>query len=525
MELSNLIDRELVGSIKLGVALLGGALLLADLWLRRAGRPQLLQRLRDGLLAAAGLAAALCWWDLGRFHFGRDLPNPRGVNFTDSFHYYMGPKYFRELGYTGLYECSATAEVELGSGAEVARRSYRDLATNEYLTGRSLLRDPERCKRRFEPKRWQTFVHDVDFFRRRLPGWKTTMQDWGYNATPVWNLAGSLLTGDAPVSERRLGLLTLLDVPCLLAMWACVAWAFGWRTLCVGLVFWGTNQWSDYNWTGGSILRQQWLVASVIGLCLLQKQKLVAAGATITYAALLSIFPGFLAVGVGLKAIADGWQKRRFALSREHQRLLLGALLALAVLVPPSAYVAGGLDAWLAFVANSRADSQPAPNDMGLPTLLSYDDDTLRLRMLGADAEPVRSWSEARQQTLAERRPWQVALLGGLLVLVTAAARRQPDWVVAILGLGFVVFGFQLSNYYYVLLLPFALLWPRHRSVGIGLIATALASHWLRERWLDDEEFYTRSSAVAVLFVIYAAAVVRFARTPQAQAAAPQTPA
>ena len=293
----------------------------------------------------------------------------------------------------------------------------------------------------------------------------------------------------------------------------------------MGLVFWGTNQWSDYNWTGGSILRQQWLVASVIGLCLLQKQKLVAAGATITYAALLSIFPGFLALGVGLKAIADGWQKRRFALSQEHQRLMLGALLALAVLVPPSAYVAGGLDAWLAFVANSRADSQPAPNDMGLPTLLSYDDDTLRLRMLGADAEPVRSWSEARQQTLAERRPWQVALIGGLLVLVTAAARRQPEWVLAILGLGFVVFGFQLSNYYYVLLLPFALLWPRHRSVGIGLIATALASHWLRERWLDDEEFYTRSSAVAVGFVVYAAAVVRFARTPPAQAAAPQTPA
>jgi hypothetical protein len=61
--------------------------------------------------------------------------------------------------------------------------------------------------------------------------------------------------------------------------------------------------------------------------------------------------------------------------------------------------------------------------------------------------------------------------------------------------------------------------------VGIALIAAVLASHWLAERWLDTEEFFTRSSAVAVLFVIYATAVVRFARGPRAKATAPQAPA
>jgi len=524
MELTELIDRELVGNIKLSVALLTLSLLLADLLLSRAGRPQLLRRLRDGLLAAAGLTASLCWWELGRFHFESDRPSLRWVNFTDSFHYYVGPKYFRELGYTGLYECAAVAELELGSGAKVARRTYRDLATNEPVPGQTLLRRPEDCRERFEPERWQQFVHDIDFFSRRVPRWQITMQDWGYNATPVWTLAGSLLAGDDPLSEERLGLLTLLDVACLLALWGFVAWAFGWRTLCVGLVFWGTNLWSGYNWTGGSILRQEWLAASVIGVCLLRKQKLVSAGATITYAALLSIFPGFLAVGIGLAAIAGAWRERRLVLAPEHGRLLLGALLALVLVVPVATYRAGGVSAWLGFVANSRLDSSPAPNKMGLPTLLSYDGDTLRIRGIDPEARPFLAWTEARRQKLEDRLPWLLALNGALLLLVLTAARRQPGWVLAILGLGFVVFAFQLTNYYYVLLLPFALLWPRHRSVGIALIAAVLASHWLRGRWVDSEEFFTRSSAVAVLFVAYATSVVRFARGARAEAATLQAP-
>jgi hypothetical protein len=520
MELTELIDRELVGRVKLGVALLTFSLLLADLLLRRAGRPQLLRRLRDGLLATAGLTASLCWWELGRFHFESDRPSLRWVNFTDSFHYYVGSKYFRELGYTGLYECAA---IELGAGAKVARRTYRDLATNESALGQTLLRNPERCKERFEPERWQQFVHDIDFFRHRVPRWQITMQDWGYNATPVWTLAGSLLAGGDPLSEERLGLLTLLDVACLLALWGFVAWAFGWHTLCVGLVFWGTNLWSGYNWTGGSILRQEWLAASVIGVCLLRKQKLVLAGATITYAGLLSIFPGFLAVGIGLAAIAGAWRERRLMLAPEHRRLLLGALLALVLVVPVATTRAGGVSAWLGFVANSRLDSGPGPNNMGLPTLLSYDGDTLRMRGLDPEAQPFQAWSEARRQTLEDRLLWLLGLNGALLLLVLTAARHQPSWVLAILGLGFVV-AFQLTNYYYVLLLPFALLWPRHRSVGIALIAAVLASHWLRGRWVDSEEFFTRSSAVAVLFVAYATAVVHFARGARAEAAALQAP-
>src|SRR5262245_45562000 len=190
----------------------------------------------------------------------------------------MGPKYFRELDYVHLYECTALAERQLGSGAAVADRFYRDLSTNDFIEGRQLLRVANACPDRFTPERWKVFVHDVDFFRRRSPYWQITMQDWGYNATPAWNALGSLLAGDGPVTERRLAWRTLLAIPVLFATWGLVAWAFGGRTACVAMLFWGTNFANGYGWTGGSILRQEWLLASVAGVCLLRRELWLAAG-------------------------------------------------------------------------------------------------------------------------------------------------------------------------------------------------------------------------------------------------------
>jgi hypothetical protein len=526
MELTRLLDRETLDQLEFGVALLGAGLLLVELLLHRLAQPLRAKRLRDGLLAGAGIVAALCWWDFFRFQVERDIPALRWVSFTDSFHYYAGPKYFAELGYVHLYECAALAEQQLGAGATVARRTYRDLASNEFVTGRELLGAARSCPERFSPERWQLFVHDVDWFRRRVPHWEATLQDWGYNATPAWNALGSLLAGSGPVSEQRLAWLTLLDVPLLLAMWGLVAWAFGWRTACVALIFWGTHQPNAYLWTGGSILRQEWLFASVAGVCLLRRRKPLAAGAAIAYATSLSIFPGFLAAGIGARAVAQWASERRLALSQEQRRLLLGAVLALAIVLPAAALGGAGASAWLAFVANSRADSQPSPNNMGLPTLLSWDGDTrLRLLQLGDSPRPVQLWSEARRETLAARTPLWAALVGAWLVLAMGAARRQPDWVAAILGVGFVVFAFQLSCYYYAFMLLFGLLWPRHRSIGIALCGLAAASHWIGGRFADEEEQYVRLSLLAVLLVGYVTLVLRFARDAQPPLRAPRAPA
>src|SRR5262245_12638312 len=111
-----LLSPETVMHVKLAVVAFTVALLLAELALRRSGRPDALRRLRDVGLAAAGVAGALCWWNLFQYSGEPSRQSLRWVHFSDAFHYYMGPKYFRELGYTHLYECCAAAELSLGAG-------------------------------------------------------------------------------------------------------------------------------------------------------------------------------------------------------------------------------------------------------------------------------------------------------------------------------------------------------------------------------------------------------------------------
>jgi len=507
-----MLDRETVFGVKVAVAVFVTAWLVLDLALRWLGRAETGRRLRDATLAAAGLVALLCWWNLLRFGFDDRAPTLSWVHFSDAFHYYMGPKYFRELGYTHLYDCSAAAEQQLGDGPRVARRTYRDLETNEVVSGGAILARSRACQASFSPERWQLFVHDVAWFRSRMPGWETTMQDWGYNATPAWNVLGSWVAGNGPVSERRIAWLSVLDVPVVLSMWALVVWAFGWRTACVALAFWGTNLAGGYNWTGGSILRQEWLLASAAGVCLLRKEKWVAAGAAITYAASLAIFPAALALGTAVRLVLDSWRQRRLRLAPESLRLLLGAALAVAVVVPLSAQRAGGIGAWLRFADNIRGDMQPAPNNVGLPMLLSYDGDT-RLRMLTLEnrARPAADWGELRKETLAGRRLWLLLAVAAYAALFVGAARSQPEWVTAILGLGFPVLALQLSCYYWAVLLLYGFLWPRFAGVGVALSALSVASHAIYGRWPDPEEYSTWFSGLGVLFVYYAAAVACFA--------------
>ena len=107
---------------------------------------------------------------------------------------------------------------------------------------------------------------------------------------------GMFRVGDASVEQLRM--LTLLDTALLLTLWVCFSWAFGWRATCVGLVFWGTNYFAPFTWTGGGILRQDWLAASVIGIYLW-----TSADTTVTSTA-LRVRPSLGSQGVGL--VLDG---------------------------------------------------------------------------------------------------------------------------------------------------------------------------------------------------------------------------
>src|SRR6185295_7055559 len=156
----------------------------------------------------------------------------------EAYHYYVGAKYFDELGFERLYECAAVADAEDPAlRRRVELRKITNLRTNVLGGTAEILADPTRCTRHFSPARWQEFRQDIAFFRERngVRRWEDAQTDHGYNATPVWTVIGSAAANLSPASDRQLWFLTRIDPLFIVGMVLVIGWAFGWRALCVTL--------------------------------------------------------------------------------------------------------------------------------------------------------------------------------------------------------------------------------------------------------------------------------------------------
>jgi hypothetical protein len=477
--------------------------------LRRRGRAHRLRRTRDAALLALGVLAAAAWGNFLQFR-------PGFVHGWDVFHYYIGAKYFQELAYTRLYHCALLVDAADGVPG-IGARLVRDLETGQVVRGRAVLPRPTACAEAFSPARWAAFRHDVRWFRDRMePGrWARMFRDHGYNPTPAWTALGSALAGTGPASWTQIGLLTALDPLLLAGMWAAVWWAFGWRSLCVALIYWGTNDPARFAWTGGAFLRQDWLALSVLGLCLLRRGCPGLAGAALGWAAALRIFPVWILAGVVLRAATEVWAAGSLRPPRAAARVALGAAVALALLAGLGARAGGGWQAWDRFVDNSvRHARSTATNRMGLVALAAYDPErgTRVLQAPPVDGASERAWAEARGDALARRWPWLALAIGGFVAMLAWAVRRQPDWAAAILGVGLIPVTGDLTSYYYAILLVYGLLGDRREGIGAALCALSAAGGLVPAIAPGDDERYAVLGALTVLFVV--GATVALARRP-----------
>lgn len=492
-----------VASAKAGLAVAGTLLLALRIAAgRRLDRPGRLSRAWDAALLGLGILAAAGWWNFFQFNY------PMFGHPSETYHYYVGSKYFRELGYTRLYPCTAVADAEAGHRDEVERRHLRNLETNTLERAADVLAHPDACKRHFTRERWRSFSRDVAWFRARLPErrWQQTQTDHGYNGTPAWGFFGWLLASTGPASDAQILALRLLDPALLIATWALVGFTFGWRTLCVALLYWGTNYPAQYGWVGGSYLRQIEIVALLAAICLLRRHRNGTAGFLLGLGALTRIYPALVMAAPALAAAARSFVERRLRVTAGEWRLALGALGALAVLLPLSAVSTGGLGSWLDFADNSRVMlGTPLRNHMGLRTVLSHDPGSPARQLMDPKlADPYQPWKRAREDAFAARRPLFFALVAGYALMLAFAARRQPEWVMVVLGAGLVPIATELTCYYSALLVVFALLWERHPPVGLALCALSAAGWALVDRFHFFDEVFPWISLATVLFVAFA---------------------
>jgi hypothetical protein len=454
-------------------------------------------------LASLGIFGAALWWNLGNFHY------PSSVHTWELFHYYVGAKYFPELGYTRLYDCSSVADLEDGFASGVHANKIRNLATNALEPTDRIVRAPRSCTDHFSSERWRAFKRDVGWFRGQMDTtrWSDLKRDHGFNGSPVWLILGRLFSAGGTISWDSAYFLVSLDTLFLGLLWALVWRAFGWQSACVAALVWGTNFPGRYYWVGGSLLRQDWMFALVGGICCLKLEKMRLGGALLCYSALLRVFPGFAGVPLVLGVLLEVMRQRRIVWNSPGIKFLQGGILALLVLVPLSLVSSGRWSAYQEFSANSKKHlATPLTNNMGLQTILGYSQDE-RARVLKDPAalEPFALWKESRLEHKSARFWLFVLIVGGYAAYITFLSRRLELWETAILGVGLIPFAAELTCYYYSFLLVYGLLWKR--APAIGMLAVLLA--WVTcetaasIEWTDES--YTLMSAWVLVFVVLAA--------------------
>jgi hypothetical protein len=450
------------------------------------------------LLFACAITSAAAWTNFGRFQDvsmdadAKDSgPGRKKVHahlpfhFHEFVHYYVGAKYFRELGYLGLYDCIALADREIADEDRHPPRVsgwVRDLG--DVLTDKTFEQSLADCRTeqrpRFTDARWASFKGDVRELARLVDdgAWPGVIFDAGFNPPPSLIVVSSAFTNLVPIrsgSTPTFLIATGFDLVLLVACFVVLARSFGLTMASTALLFFGATFVSHYSWNGGSVMRFTWLASIVFALAALKGRRWALAGALFGAATCDRIFPAAFAVFAMIpiavrarRSLAERATLKRFAVG-------YGASIALFVVASVLLF---GASSWRTFFERvGRHGDVYYVMHIGLKKVLTFRDWVPSQNFHGHEGlVRFREWNLHLRETW--RAMWPIAVPVQLLLAggaAWAAARRRPHEAALLGGVVF-MFAFNLpANYYYCVLtlIPAVLLF--------GAATTPSASR----RWRD----------------------------------------
>jgi hypothetical protein len=416
-------------------------------------------------IALAVLFSCGVFHNLGSFRGGSF------VHYGEMFHYYLGTKYFKELGYYDLYNAVIVADTEQGNA--LARLPfYTDLRTYQNAQRATALGDADRIKHLFSEDRWNAFKDDVAFFKEatgvpRSPAFGFFLMDHGYNASPASTFLLGLLTNAVPVTQLRL--LALLDVLLVAAMIALVFRTFGFEMGALFSTYFFVNILNDHEYISGSLLRYDWLLYVVAAVCLLERGRHASSAFFLTLAAMLRVFPAVLFYGVAVTMVQRSRATR--TLDKQSVRFIAtAAVTGLVLFLLPAVSLGSVVQPWKDFYAKTELhDSGVYVNHIGLRGIVLFEPSHLSLdKFVAAYKSPytddiVRHWQDVKENELQQKRP--AIILCSLLVLACLTAilwKRKAAESESVLWPLLLVYAMSyLSHYYYAFLCLFVLLFFR----------------------------------------------------------------
>jgi len=492
------------------------ALLNAMFLVTQALRPRngWIARAYPAILTALCLVAVATYFNFFRFH----EPGRSPVHYLEFYNYYVGTKYFRELGYNGLYEATVIADIQDDPGAYDPQLMVRLLTDYTFERRHQTAQRAGLIEGRFTPQRWAEFKRDIAVFRSRdLALWRSSnvQLDRGYNGPPlVTMILGSLANRAWMPPDTFIRVAAWLD-PMLIAVAALIGavWA-GWE---VGLLFvflWAANPFTDYSYLGGAYLRFMHVVALFLGAVALQRGRSALAGASFAFAALARVYPALFAAGVVSAGVlsmgrkeepGQGGQGPRSAMLRFAGGFALTSLLliGLSSLQPTP----NGENPWKLLGRKLATHKEEAsPNSVGLRSIFAYDDASNM-------AEIMRSWPDGRrlnwnvegERTFSRRQLYFYAttILGFLTLVWLLRRGRLEDGAFA--GIVVTFAWLQLSHYDYAFLciVPFLFIGRRDALVLTSALFMLVAVSQLhpKVRAVIDFKYMVASTLIAAWLV------------------------
>ncbi len=415
---------------------------------------------------------------------------PRGlasgeIHTWNWYHFYLGSKYFPELGYSGLYEQTLAAQIEDG-GPLAGVDSIRDLKTYQVV---EVNQSGMHRSGSFSEQRWREFKSDVASLAPRLSlqTWKRVLRDRGYNMTPTWDVIfGSLAQVVDLRSETNLQLVQWIDAGCLIAILLLVGRAFGWLTAAVFAAAFLAFPPTAGRLLGGMV-KYEWFFAFALVPVLLKREQPLAAGVALGTAACLRVFPAVFVSGFVVKTAVS--LCRRNGLPSAEIRVIAGFALALSIGVLIGIARPGGVQRWVDFARNITVhnhEMEIGDGRLGLAHLFTHDPTS-------AEAETL-----ADRRANLEGRRWlerglACSLLG--LMLVGMIISRDEVLLFVLASVGF--FAMTVASHYYWCILSCWVLvggrikppWKRRRvrSAGFLLALGPTGFWWLCSVWANDD--------------------------------------
>ncbi len=451
------------------------------------------QKASNAILIALGIIALLSYVNF--------KPFSTQPNNWDIFHYYIGSKYFPEIGYTRLYACVARAEAESDDPSvthAAKRRTLRDLETNELVPARNYFFDENYCKERFSALRWESFKKDVEYFRNSLKSlWDLAQLDHGFNPSPVWILPGGLASNLIPLSDAAIAGLVLIDVILLAACVICLAWAFGLPAAAFAVIASLASGGIDWAWVGGGMLRLDWLFMAVLSICLMKREHYLLAGVALGYAAAVRVFPAIFALGPFI-GLAYALYKRRREQKIAYLKFFGGMAVSAAALMIAVAIVYG-TDSLRKFADNTRKHSAVvSTNNVGLRTVLTYSPETAVKKTIDTRAQEAHlywKWEAAKTEAKQKIVPLYVAIVAACLLLYIPSVISSSPWQALALGATFIPFAWsEMSNYYYMFLMMVATLFATRQKIAFPLLGIGIAT-WVGKLYEIDVNKYFEPAA------------------------------